>query len=307
VGLESLAGHNRAYADAMCAAYLELHAEVGGEHATAPISFVRFKERPLTAELTDDEFSQVALELRVLGAVAQTPTQMQRAPSNCFVPIGQRYQDGSFGLAIVSGKLTSGGLDIRRARFARPTFVSRNARLDIAEVAMRVAADRLMHLEQPTRRHRMVIRALEWFFWAHVDDDEQNSVVPFVLLQTAFDSLTDERTSKTAFAHAIARRLATPDDVVVKRSIEGKPVELSEQGWWAHAFYSFRSETVHGKEVAPDAYLYNGRSHFDLGNVAFRILARQELLRMELLDAPLGIVGADLLLDMLRTPTDQDV
>jgi hypothetical protein len=304
--LEGLAGHDRAFADAMCAAYVELHADKKGEHAQASVSFLRYKDKVLTAELTNEEFNEAARQLRVLGAVAQAPTQFQRAPSNCFVPIGQRYQDGSFGLAIVSGKLTSAGLDIRRARFSRPTFVSTNAKLDITENALRVATDKLVQTIEPTKRQRVLIRALEWYFWAHVDDDEQNSFVPFVLLQTAFDTLTDERSSKLAFAHTIAKRLATPDDVTLKKTIEGKQEELNEQGWWAHSFYTFRSETVHGKELAPGAAVYNSRSHFDLGSIAFRILVRQELLKMELLDSPLGIVGTSLFLDMLRKAPDNE-
>jgi len=303
-GLGELAGHDRAFADAMCAAYVELHADRSGQHPSAPVTFLRHADRVLAAELTDDEFIGVARQLRVLGALAQAPTQFQRAPSNCFVPIGQRYQEGSFGIAIMSGKLTSGGLDIRKAWFTRPTFISSKAELDIAEAALRVAADELVRIDEPTKRQRMLVRALEWYFWANVDDDEQNSYVPFVLLQTAFDTLTDNRSSKMAFANAIARRLATPDDLMVTKTIDGQPVVLNEQGWWAHTFYAFRSETVHGKELKPGAALYNGRSHFDLGSVAFRILVRQELQKMELLESPLGIVGTSLFVDMLREPPD---
>ena len=302
--LADLAGHDRAYADATRAAYVELHAKKDNVHELAPLTFIRHRQKAVTAELADAEFNEVARHLRVLGAVAQTPTQFQRAPSNCFVPIGQRYQQDSFSLAIVSGKLTSGGLDIRRVRFARPAFISKNAKLDIAEKPTRAAADTLVRIEAPTRRQRMLMRAMEWYFWAHVDDDEQNSYVPFVLLQAAFDALTDERSSKMAFAHAIAKRLATPDDVVVTRTIEGKQVQLNEQGWWAHSFYGLRSETVHGKEVSAEATLYNGRSHFELGSLALRILVRQELLKMDLLDVPLGIVGENVFIDMLREPPE---
>lgn len=301
--LAELAGHDRAYADAMCAAYVEPTANKENVHELAQLTFIRYREKSLTTELTNAEFNEVARHLRVLGAVAQTPTQLQRAPSNCFVPIGQHYQQGSFGLAIVSGKLTSGGLDIRRARFTRPTFISKNAKLDITEKPTRIAADKLVRIEDPTRRQRMLARAMEWYFWAHVDDDEQNSYVPFVLLQAAFDALTDERSSKMAFAHAIAKRLATPDDVVITKTIEGKQVQLNEQGWWAHSFYGLRSETVHGKDVPPEATVYNGRSHFDLGSLAFRILVRQELLKMELLDVPL--VGENVFIDMLREPLEE--
>lgn len=56
--------------------------------------------------------------------------------------------------------------DQRRPRhptvtFARPTFISKNANLDIAEKPVRVATDELVRIDAPTKRQRMLIRALE--------------------------------------------------------------------------------------------------------------------------------------------------
>jgi hypothetical protein len=100
--------------------------------------------------------------------------------------------------------------------------------------------------------------------------------------------------------------MATPDDVEETRVINGQPVTLNQQGWWAHAFYAFRSSTVHGQELVPEAYTYNGRSHFDLASTAFRIMVRQQLQKMDVLAMPLGIVGLSLLLEHLQNPPADD-
>src|SRR5712692_3062600 len=75
LGLGELKGHDRAYADAMCAAYVELHADKDGKHLPVTLTFVRYKNEPLTAEITNEHFNEVVEQLRVLGALAQTPTQ----------------------------------------------------------------------------------------------------------------------------------------------------------------------------------------------------------------------------------------
>ena len=90
------------------------------------------------------------------------------------------------------------------------------------------------------------------------------------------------------------------------RDIQGVTLTLNEQGWWAYAFYAFRSDTIHGQALADAAYVYNGRSHFDLASTAFRILVRQRLQKMELLAMPLGIVGLSLFLEQLHKPPEED-
>jgi hypothetical protein len=306
-GLEMLAGHDRAYADAMCAAYVEAHADKAGVYPQAPISFVTYRDQPLTTELAPLEFWDVGRALRLLGAVAQEPMQLGRSPSNCFVPIGQRYASGSFSLAIMSGKLESGGLDIQRARFTRPTYISMTAHLAIGEASLRASVEKLLDLPAPTKKQQALIRGIEWFFWANLDDDEQNSFVPFVLLLTAFESVLDlGHSSKVGFAKEMAKHLATPDDVLTTKVVAGHTLTLNEQGWWAYAFYAFRSDTVHGQALASAAYVYNGRSHFDLASRSFRILVRQSLLKMGLLALPLGIVGLALFVEQLHNPPTDD-
>ena len=303
--LGELKGHDREYADAMCAAYVELHANKEGLYDQVPVTFVRYKDAPLTTTLSDTNFEAIARALRVLGAVAQEVRGFGFTPANAFVPIGQLYQDQGFSLAIFSGRVRSGGLDMRKVRFSRPAFIPTNTRLDVGEKALRTAAQDLLGVDNPTRRQLALLRAMEWSFWANIDTDEQNSFVRFVLLLTAFESVLDRRSTALGFAYALHERLATMDDAITARVIDGHEHTLNEQGWWAYSFYKFRSDTVHGQPL-PAGALYNGHSHFYLASIAFRVVVRQELSDLGLLNNPLGIFGADLFLELLRKGPEAD-
>lgn len=301
-GLGQLDGHDRAYTAAMCAAYRELHANKDGEHPEAPITFIRYRDEPLTAMLTDAQFSDVGRALRVLGAVAQPSSQGDFVPANAFVPYAQRYVEGSFSLALAAGRVLSGGLDVRKARFHRPPAIPARARLAIRLKTLRDSAERLVLMADPGADGWRILRSLEWYFWAHLDHDEQNPYVPFVLLVTAFESaLNLERSTARGFAKAVGERLATPEDVAKTKQVGQDEVTMNEQGWWALEFYRLRSDAVHGTQVAPDAHLFNGRSHFELGEHAFGILMQQELHGLGLLDLPLGALGRAALIELLRS------
>ncbi len=303
-GLDELRGHDRAFAEAMIAAHVGVSRRADGAAEPAAMTFVRYEKYPLTHELGDD-YAVVARTLRVLGAIAQEPASMFLQPSNAFAPVAQLYKDDGFAIAISSGRVLSGGHDIRCVQFTRPTFIPATAEFRISDTRLRAACEQLLKADPQTRAHEALTRALEWFFWANIETDEQNSFVPFVLMLTAFEALLDrDRSSALGFAYAMADALKTPDDVLSTKTINGRDQTLNQQGWWAYEFYRLRSETVHGAEVHWSRQAYGGHAHAELAAIAFRILLRQKLVHLELELPMLSGIGRALLLEKLRSPAD---
>jgi UDP-2,3-diacylglucosamine pyrophosphatase LpxH len=137
-----------------------------------------------------------------------------------------------------------------------------------------------------------LLRSLEWFRLAHVENARLSELSKIVMMATAFEILlkfpSKSNEKKKYFVKYIK-------EYIVSRNFTKENRKASDENcmciktlaeWWASDFYNLRNKIVHGDNVSPDDLLHKNKylkykgllTHLDIADLVFLRCMMEELL-----------------------------
>ncbi|HUT55465.1 MAG TPA: hypothetical protein VM658_18895 [bacterium] len=150
-----------------------------------------------------------------------------------------------------AGSTTHGGLRIGEVKFTKP--LSTGGFFLTEDRALLDGLASLLGVPKNMEFMERIFRCLEWFRYAHADNDEVSPLSKIVMMATAFEIALDvpekERNKQKFIAEYIERLIYCCDLSKSERCLGKTNVVHTNVGWWARDFYTLRNGIVHGDKV----------------------------------------------------------
>lgn len=235
-------------------------------HEIKDITFIYFKDTPLVEEYTDEQEEIVNNVVQVLCYVLIADSaKWSRLSSDNFVieSITISTPKGDIYFSQRTGRKLIGGLKFGRDKIHAPVHVS-SVPLSLQGIqkylneAFITVIERSLEKTFEAREYSRILRAIEWFNNASLDDMYNKRSEQILAMSIAFESLLNMPQEKiTEYFKKTIQLLLFPSE------------ELER---WAKDFYTLRSTIVHGNKVDTSKYLYGEDKHilmFSMSEMVF--------------------------------------
>lgn len=247
-------------------------ASIGGQH------FSPFSENEL-------ENLDSAVKVLAFASIIKNPYEFQYRNSENFQVYSQELVPGEetltifhrFRRSVYGGHVHSlGPYKFEQVKFIQPDSVLVSGTKELDQ-RMLGALEKILDSRRSNLDAERILRALEWFYFAHFDLRDIPDTVIVVMMATAFESLLNiSDTGKTRdfiekmeiFLVNKARGFldGSAKKGISRRDWKRKARNYTKAGWWAHDFYGARSDIVHGRNWN---LLYDGKSQLEIADLVF--------------------------------------
>lgn len=177
--------------------------------------------------------------------------------------------------------ITSMGWYLGELHFPRPLHVNRHYNAKHDEDLLRALSFALKNNQRPACL--AIVRSLDYFRQTYSNSTDVGRESRILLMALAFEVLLDLENRKDLRdkIHVLCGDPSEPTQqyqiVNTKTGAVMATEALTTKQIWAEEFYKLRDKIVHGHEVTPAEFLFNGEPHFRIGVLFFRICVRKQL------------------------------
>jgi len=136
----------------------------------------------------------------------------------------------------------------------------------------------------PQETRERIFRSLEWFRFAHVENDLVSSLSKLVMMATAFEILLQVPNipNKKKFIAEKLEKQVISSKLIRQSRRDSKGNTYNKLGWWAWDFYDLRNKIVHGDHIPLKLLKYKMPtkqwiSHYIVSDLIFLECVKREL------------------------------
>jgi hypothetical protein len=212
-----------------------------------------------------------------LKAVNQDNKSLAPPSSERFQMFSQNFIPGTADIAFRAGSHTvslSGGWKIDEVRFVAPLYLG-GSLFSVDGKVLEALSKLLPSLNNPKSKAGEIrlLRSLEWFRLAHVENDEVSVFSKVVMMSTAFEVLYDVPNiagKSDYFADKIDLIFNSTKLIKTFKKIGKVNKKHTLAGWWGWDFYKLRNRIVHGDSVDTVELIYKDwLTHLIIADLVF--------------------------------------
>lgn len=212
-----------------------------------------------------------------LRAVNQDNKSLAPPSSERFQMFSQNFIPNTEDIAFRAGSHTvslSGGWKLSEVRLVAPLYLGGS--LFSIDGKILEALSKLLpslHNSNSKTEEIRLLRALEWFRLAHVENDEVSVFSKVVMMSTAFEILYDVPNipgKSDYIANKIDSIFTSTKLIKISKKIGKAKKEHTLAGWWGWDFYKLRNRIVHGDSVDAGELIYKDwLTHLIIADLVF--------------------------------------
>jgi hypothetical protein len=258
----------RAYLEKYVQCYVDIH---GKSLNSVVIASYKDKNNFLVLDPVEHSTIKAARDLlcfasiapHTLIAVNQNNNSIAPPSSERFQLFSQNFIPGTDGIAFRSGShsvVTSGGWKLDEVKLSTPLYLG-GSLFSADWKTLSGLVQILPSLKDPEHNTDDIrlLRAIEWFRLAHVENDEVSVFSKVVMMSTAYEVLFDipNISGKSEYlAKKIDDIFSSPNLVRNVHKIGKAKIEHTSAGWFGWDFYKLRNRVVHGDIVDSQDLIY---------------------------------------------------
>lgn len=206
-------------------------------------------------------FSSIAPH--TLIAVNQDNRTIAPPSSERFQMFSQNFIPGNDGIAFKSGShsvVTSGGWKLHEIKLSQP--LNLGGSLFSTDCKILQPLSLLLTCMSEPEKHPLeirLLRAIEWFYLAHTEDDSVSIFSKLVMMSTAFEILfaIPNIPNKSDYLACEIDKIFNSSKIGrSRRKMKKQDIEHTTAGWWGWDFYKMRNQVVHGDQVDTNELTY---------------------------------------------------
>jgi hypothetical protein len=250
---------NKTYLEQYVKCYVTKH-----QKPVDSLTIASYKNKNYFEPLSEEEYQELNFARNILCflciaeqsriALGNNNSSIGPPSAEIFDMVSQNFIPGTNDIAVRSGSMTSGGWKLHEIHFQEPW--STGGFFRSINRYVHTAINKLLASQSDEDFKNRLLRSMEWFRLAHV---ENGSISPFfriVMMATAFEIIFDVPNipDKAGYvADKIDETLAQQDFIQESRTYgknNDKSKTRSIAAWWGWDFYKLRNSVVHGDNIS---------------------------------------------------------
>jgi hypothetical protein len=194
-------------------------------------------------------------------ALANNNYSMGPPSADVFDMVSQNFVLGTEDIAVKSGSMTSGCWTLDKVHFQEPW--STGGFFKNIHSHVHLAINKLLASQQHEDFKNRLLRSMEWFRLAHLENGSISPLFRIVMMATAFEILFDipNIPEKAGFLADQIDETTVQDGFIQETRTYGKKNDKSKirnlAAWWGWDFYKLRNAIVHGDNVPMNELIYD--------------------------------------------------
>lgn len=254
----------KAYLDKYVKCYVDKHQKL-----IKAVTIVSYKDKNYFEPLSSEEYQHLNFARNILCflciseqsriALTNNNNSMGPASADIFEMVSQNFVPGTEDIAVESGSMKSGGWTLDEIHFQEPWstggfFKNINGNL-------LAAINKLLQNKGHEDLKNRLLRSIEWFRLAHIENGSISLLFRAVMMATAFEIIFDIPNvgDKAGFLSDKIDQSIAREGFIQKTRKYGKKNEnktRSVAAWWGWDFYKLRNAIVHGDNVPMSNLIY---------------------------------------------------
>lgn len=226
------------------------------------VTIVSFNDKNYFEPLSDEQYQNLNSARNILcflciaeqSRIALSSNNFSIGPpsADIFDMVSQNFIPGTEEIAVRSGSATSAGWTLDEIHFQEPWSTGgffKNLNSDAL-----TALNKLLNSEGDGNLKNRLLRSLEWFRLAHIENGSVSPFFKIVMMASAFEIIFEipNTPDKALYLAEVIEKKLTDSNFKQETRLYGRKKEnksLSLAAWWGWEFYKLRNDVVHGDNI----------------------------------------------------------